>query len=47
MDEASYFDRINMTENWLEYDRKISQRPTLLFEYDRKMFTMMNLIFLI
>ena len=21
--EASYFDRINMTKNWLEYDRKI------------------------
>ena len=20
--EASYFDRINMTENWLEYDQK-------------------------
>ena len=20
--EASYFDRINMTKNWLEYDRK-------------------------
>ena len=22
IEEASYFDRINMTKNWLEYDRK-------------------------
>ena len=22
MEEASYFDQINMTKNWLEYDRK-------------------------
>ena len=43
--EASYFDRIDMTENWLEFDRKISQRWTLLFEYDRKMFTTTNFIF--
>ena len=27
--EASYFDRINLTKNWLEYDWKISQRRTL------------------
>ena len=32
--EASYFDRIDMTKNWLEFDRKISQRRTLLLEYD-------------
>ena len=43
--EASYFDQINMAENWLEYDRKISQRRTLLFEYDRKIFTTTNIIF--
>ena len=24
--EASYFDGIDMTEYWLEFDRKISQR---------------------
>ena len=23
--KASYFDRINMTKNWLEYDRKIPE----------------------
>ena len=44
-EEASYFDRINMTKNWLKYDRKTSQRRTLFFEYDREMFTMTNLIF--
>ena len=45
LEEGSYFDRINMTKNWLEYDQKISQRQTLLFEYDRKMFTMKTLFF--
>ena len=27
--EASSHDRINMTENWLEYDRKISTTTNL------------------
>ena len=27
--EASYFDRIKITENWLEYDRKKIQQQTL------------------
>ena len=34
-----------MTENWLEYDQKISQRQTLLIEYDKKMFATANQIF--
>ena len=34
-----------MTKNWLEYDQKISQRRTLLIEYDQKMFTVTNQIF--
>ena len=45
--EACYFDRINMTENWLKYDQTISKWRTLLFENDRKMFSMTNIIFLI
>ena len=45
MNEASYFDQIKMTKNWLEHDRKISQRRTLLFENDQKMFTKTNIIF--
>ena len=34
--EASYFDRINMTKNGLEYDQKNSQRRTWMLELDRK-----------
>ena len=40
--EASYFDRINMTKNGLEYDQKNSHRRTWMLELDR-MITTMNL----
>ena len=40
--EASSLDRIKMTENWLEFDRKILQRQTLTLELDRN-FTPTNI----
>ena len=35
--EASYFDRIIMTKNGLEYDRKNSHQGTLTVEHDQNM----------
>ena len=40
--DASSLDQFNMTENWLEYDRKNSHRHTLTLEHDQK-FTPMNI----
>ena len=34
--QASSLDQINMTENRLEYDQKISHRRTLALEHDQK-----------
>ena len=44
LEEASYFDRINKTKNWLEFDQKNSHQQTLTLEHDQK-FTPTNLNF--
>ena len=40
--EASYFDRIHMTKNGLEYDQIIFTPLNVTLEHDRKM-TLMNI----
>ena len=42
LDEASYFDRINMTEKRLEFDHKKSHRQTVTLQHDQK-FTPTNI----